>query len=494
MSDLGSFVKRLRDIMRNDAGINGDAQRIEQIAWLLFLKVYDAQEENWEFDDENYQSIIPENCRWRCWAADDGKGTALTGDHLLDFVNNTLFPTLKNLDVDSSTDIRKAIVKSTFEDANQYMKDGVLLRQIVNVIDGVDFGDYEESHAFGDIYESILKELQSAGSAGEFYTPRAVTDFMAEMIQPQIGEKCADFACGTGGFLVSWLKLLEKQIKTTEDAEAVNDSIYGIEKKQFPYMLCVTNMLLHGVENPRVYHDNSLLKDVLDYTEKDQFDVVLMNPPYGGAEKNDVKNHFPSDLASSETADLFMSVIMYRLKQDGRAAVILPDGFLFGTDNTKAAIKKKLMSEFNLHTIIRMPSSVFSPYTSITTNILFFDHSGGTKQTWFYRLDMPEGYKHFSKTRPMRTEHFDSVREWWKNRTEIVDGDGFKAKCYTADEIAEGSYNLDLCGYPHEEEEILPPKELIQEYQEKRASLNANIDRILEKITDILGIDLKDGD
>lgn len=442
MSDLGSFVKRLRDIMRNDAGINGDAQRIEQIAWLLFLKVYDAQEENWEFDDENYQSIIPENCRWRNWAVDDGKGTALTGDHLLDFVNNTLFPTLKNLEVDSSTDIRKAIVKSTFEDANQYMKDGVLLRQIVNVIDGVDFGDYEESHAFGDIYESILKELQSAGSAGEFYTPRAVTDFMAEMIQPQIGEKCADFACGTGGFLVSWLKQLEKQIKTTEDAEAVNNSIYGVEKKQFPYMLCVTNMLLHGVENPRVYHDNSLLKDVLDYTEKDQFDVVLMNPPYGGSEKNDVKNHFPSDLASSETADLFMSVIMYRLKQDGRAAVILPDGFLFGTDNTKVAIKKKLMKEFNLHTIIRMPGSVFSPYTSITTNILFFDHTGSTKQTWFYRLDMPEGYKHFSKTKPMRSEHFDPVREWWNNRTEIADGEGFKAKCYTADGIAEGSYNL----------------------------------------------------
>ena len=256
----------------------------------------------------------------------------------------------------------------------------------------------------------------------------------------------------------------------------------------------ITNMLLHGVENPRVYHDNSLLNDVLDYTEKDQFDVVLMNPPYGGSEKNDVKNHFPSDLASSETADLFMSVIMYRLKQDGRAAVILPDGFLFGTDNTKVAIKKKLMNEFNLHTIIRMPGSVFSPYTSITTNILFFDHSGSTKQTWFYRLDMPEGYKHFSKTRPMRSEHFDPVREWWNNRTEIADGDNFKSKCYTAEEIAEGSYNLDLCGYPHEEEEILPPKELIQEYQEMRASLNANIDRILEKITDILGIDLKDGD
>lgn len=495
MSDLGSFVKRLRDIMRNDAGINGDAQRIEQIAWMLFLKVYDAQEENWEFDDEEYVSIIPEDCRWRNWAVDDGKGTALTGDKLLDFINNKLFPTLKGLSVDADTPIKKAIVKSTFEDANQYMKDGVLLRQVVNVIDSVDFGDYEESHAFGDIYEAILKELQSAGSAGEFYTPRAVTDFMAEMIKPQIGETMADFACGTGGFLVSWIKQLQGQVETTEDAEALGRSIYGIEKKQFPYMLCVTNMLLHGVDIPRVYHDNSLLKDVLDYTEKDQFDVILMNPPYGGAEKNDVKSHFPTDLASSETADLFMSVIMYRLKQDGRAAVILPDGFLFGTDNTKVAIKKKLLGEYNLHTIIRMPGSVFSPYTSITTNILFFDRTCSTKNVWFYRMDMPEGYKHFSKTKPMKGEHFDGVRAWWDNRTEIKDADTdtFKSKCYTASEIAEGNYNLDLCGYPHEEEEILPPKELIQQYQEKRASLNADIDRILAKITGILGIE-EDGE
>ena len=490
MSDLGSFIKRLRDIMRNDAGINGDAQRIEQIAWMLFLKVYDSQEENWEFDIEGYESIIPENLRWRNWAVDDGKGTALTGDKLLDFVNNELFPALKGLEVDAETPINKAIVKTTFEDANQYMKDGVLLRQVLNIIDGVDFGDYEESHAFGDIYESILKELQSAGSAGEFYTPRAVTDFMAEMIKPQIGESMADFACGTGGFLVSWIKQLQNKVTNTDDAEALGRSIYGIEKKQFPYMLCVTNMLLHGVDVPRVYHDNSLLKDVLDYTEKDQFDVILMNPPYGGSEKADVKSHFPADLASSETADLFMSVIMYRLKETGRAAVILPDGFLFGTDNTKIAIKKKLMSEFNLHTIIRMPGSVFSPYTSITTNILFFERKGTTKNVWFYRMDMPEGYKHFSKTKPMKGEHFDGVREWWDNRMEIHDADTetFKSKCYTAQEIAEGYYNLDLCGYPHEEEEILPPKELIQQYQEKRASLNADIDRILAKIADILGI------
>lgn len=354
MSNLSGFVKRIRDIMRNDAGINGDAQRIEQIAWMLFLKVYDAKEDDWEFDEEGYQSIIPEKCRWRNWAVDDRSGDAMTGDTLLYFVNNTLFPTLKSLEVTQATPIKKAIVKTTFEDANNYMKDGVLLRQIVNVIDELDLSDYEESHAFGEIYESILRELQSAGSSGEFYTPRAVTDFMAKMIDPRIGEKVADFACGTGGFLTSWLKVLSSKVKTTEDQAAYDSSIYGIEKKQFPYMLCVTNMLLHGIDIPQIYHANSLLHDVLDYTEDDQFDVILMNPPYGGSEKTEVKNHFPADLASSETADLFMSVIMYRLKENGRAAVILPDGFLFGTDNAKVAIKKKLLSEYNLHTVIRM--------------------------------------------------------------------------------------------------------------------------------------------
>ena len=494
MSNISNFVKRLRDIMRNDAGINGDAQRIEQIAWMLFLKVYDAKEQDWDIDEDNYESIIPENCRWCNWAVDDRSGSAMTGDTLLNFVNNTLFPTLKELNVTPETPIKKSIVRTTFEDANNYMKDGVLLRQVINVIDELDLSDYEESHAFGEIYESILKELQSAGSAGEFYTPRAVTDFMAQMIDPQIGEHMADFACGTGGFITSWLKQLEKKVRTTEDQAAYGTSIYGIEKKQFPYMLCITNMLLHGLDVPQVYHDNSLLKDVLDYTEDDQFDVILMNPPYGGSEKTEVKNHFPADLASSETADHFMSVIMFRLKENGRAAVILPDGFLFGTDNAKVAIKKKLFSEFNLHTVIRMPHSVFSPYTSITTNILFFDRTGPTKETWFYRLDMPEGYKNFSKTKPMKLEHFAPAIEWWTDRREIT-VDGFdKAKKYTADEIATRTYNIDLCGYPHEEEEILPPKELIQQYQEKRASLNADIDRILAQITDILGIDLSEGE
>lgn len=502
MGNLSGFVKSLRDIMRMDSGISGDAQRIEQISWMLFLKIYDAKEDDWAFSDPDYQSIFPEAFRWRNWATLDAEGKGMTGDTLLDFVNNKLFPVLKGTDlkdsdgkvitpgikVTSETPIKKAIVRAVFEDTNQYMKDGVQLRQVINVIDGIDFGSYEESHAFGEIYESILKEMQSAGSAGEFYTPRAVTDFMAQMIDPQVGEQCADFAAGTGGFLTSWLKVMEPKLKTEADRIAFDSSIHGVEKKQFPYTLCITNMLLHGIDSPDITHGNSLGKNILDYTEEDKFDVILMNPPYGGSEKNDIKSHFPADLRSSETADLFMSVIMYRLKKTGRAAVILPDGFLFGTDNTKVNIKKKLLKEFNLHTVIRMPGSVFAPYTPITTNILFFNAGKGTEETWFYRLDMPEGYKHFSKTKPMKQEHFAPAIEWWNDRKEI-EIDGFpKAKKYSYQELTETlGYNLDQCGFPHEEEEILPPLDLIQRYQEERASLNAEIDRVLAEITEKLG-------
>lgn len=484
MGNLGGLVKKLRDIMRSDPGINGDAQRIEQIVWMLFLKVYDAKEEDWEMEDA-YASVLPEKYRWRNWAHEEKAGDGLTGDDLLDFVGK-LFKELKELALAEGTTIRESIVKSVFEDANQYMKDGVLLRQMVNVIDAIDLGSYENIHALGDIYESILKELQSAGSAGEFYTPRAVTDFMAERIEPKLGEKMADFACGTGGFIVSWLKELEKQVHTPAERAQWANSIHGIEKKQFPYMLAITNLLLHDIDEPNILHDNSLMKDVLDYTEKDCFDKILMNPPYGGSEKPSIQSHFPDDLADSETADLFMSVIMYRLKKEGRAAVVLPDGFLFGTDNTKTNIKKKLLSEFDLHTIIRLPGSVFSPYTSITTNLLFFDRTHPTEGIWFYRLDMPEGYKHFSKTKPMKPEHFQPVREWWDNRQEIEEEGSPKAKYYAIEEIVEGGCNLDLCGFPHEEEEILEPLELIGKYQEKRASLNAEIDHVLEKIVGIL--------
>jgi type I restriction enzyme M protein len=501
MAMQSGFIKRIRDIMRMDAGINGDAQRIEQMVWMLFLKVYDAKEDDWELNEDNYISIIPEDCRWRNWAKADSNGHAMTGDKLLNFVNTILFPVLKGNDVKEgdkilyegikvtpSTPVKKAIVKSAFEDANNYMKDGVYLRQVIDVIDEIEFDDVKESHAFGFVYEEILRELQSAGSAGEFYTPRAVTEFMAQMVKPQLGEKMADFACGTGGFITSWLGQLSKQVTDISDQKQFEDSIYGIEKKPFPYLLCVTNMLLHDIEVPNIYHENSLKHSLLDYTDDDKFNVILMNPPYGGHEDKSIQGFFPDDLASSETADLFMSVIMYRLKKGGRAAVVLPDGFLFGTDNAKINIKKKLLSEFNLHTVIRLPGSVFAPYTSITTNLLFFDNTGKTEETWFYRLDMPEGYKHFSKTKPMKLEHFAPVVKWWDDRWELT-VDGFdKAKKYTYQQLTEElGYNLDQCGYPHEEEEILDPMDLIQRYQEERASLNAEIDRVLAEITAKLG-------
>jgi type I restriction enzyme M protein len=277
-------------------------------------------------------------------------------------------------------------------------------------------------------------------------------------------------------------------VKDVSDQKLLEGSIYGIEKKPFPYLLCVTNMLLHDIEVPNIDHANSLKHNLLDYTDADKFDVILMNPPYGGHEDKSIQGFFPDDLASSETADLFLAVILHRLKKGGRAAVVLPDGFLFGTDNAKMSIKKKLLAEFNLHTVIRLPGSVFAPYTSITTNLLFFDNTGKTEQTWFYRMDMPEGYKHFSKTKPMKPEHFAPVIEWWNDRRELT-VDGFdKAKKYTYQQLTEElGYNLDQCGYPHEEEEILDPMDLIQRYQEERASMNAEIDRVLDAITAKLG-------
>ena len=501
MAMQSGFIKRIRDIMRMDAGINGDAQRIEQMVWMLFLKVYDAKEDDWELNEDNYESIIPEDLRWRNWAKADSSGHTMTGDKLLVFVNNTLFPVLKGNDVKEgekvvyegikvtpATPIKKAIVKSTFEDANNYMKDGVYLRQVIDVIDEVEFDDVKESHAFGFVYEEILRELQSAGSSGEFYTPRAVTEFMAQMIKPKLGEKMADFACGTGGFITSWLGQLSKQVTDTAAQKQLDDSIYGVEKKPFPYLLCVTNMLLHDIEVPNIYHMNSLKHNLLDYTDDDKFDVILMNPPYGGHEDKSIQGFFPDDLASSETADLFMSVILYRLKKNGRSAVVVPDGFLFGLDNAKVNIKKKLISEFNLHTVIRLPSSVFSPYTSITTNLLFFDNTKPTTETWFYRVDIPSDRKHFSKTKPMELKHFDNCIAWWNDRKEIQDGENFKAQKFTAAYLLnEQGCNIDLCGYPHEEEEILEPMDLIQRYQEERASLNAEIDHVLESITALLG-------
>ena len=421
------------------------------------------------------------------------RGKGITEEELLSFVNEKLFPGIEKLDINENTPISKAIVKYTFDDVNNYMKNGILLRQVINIIDEIKFTNSNEKHEFNEIYETMLKELQSAGNAGEFYTPRPVTNFMVEMINPSLKDKIADFACGTGGFLTSTLDYLKNQVKTVEDKELYDNSIYGIEKKSLPYLLCITNLLLHDIDEPNIEHRNSFDRNVKDYKENEKYDVVLMNPPYGGHEVKNIQANFPSNLRGSETFDLFMTLIMYRLKQDGRCAVILPDGFLFGVDNTKVNIKEKLMKDFNLHTIVRMPSSVFAPYTSITTNILFFDKTKPTDKVWFYRMDMPEGYKNFSKTKPILNKHFDDVRAWWNDRKEIIDekeSEGqtttYKAKCYTIKEIIDNGYNIDLCGYPHKEEIILEPKELIEQYQEQRASLNAEIDKILAEVSKLL--------
>ncbi|HGA3156244.1 TPA: N-6 DNA methylase [Streptococcus agalactiae] len=482
---ITSFVKRIQDITRNDAGVNGDAQRIEQMSWLLFLKIYDSRELVWELEEDDYESIIPEDLKWRNWAHAEKGEQVLTGDDLLDFVNNRLFKELKELEITPNMPIRKSIVKSAFEDANNYMKNGVLLRQVINVIDEVDFNSPEDRHSFNDIYEKILKDIQSAGNSGEFYTPRAATDFIAEMLDPKLGETMADLACGTGGFLTSTLNYLSKQRKTSEDIQKYNQAVFGTEKKAFPHLLAVTNLFLHEIDDPKIIHGNTLEKNVREYTDDEKFDLIMMNPPFGGSELDTIKNNFPAELRSSETADLFMAVIMYRLKENGRVGVILPDGFLFG-EGVKTRLKEKLVEEFNLHTIIRLPHSVFAPYTGIHTNILFFDKTKKTEQTWFYRLDMPEGYKNFSKTKPMKSEHFNPVREWWTSREEILEGNFYKAKSFTPSELADLNYNFDQCGFPKEEEEILELLELIQNYQQERAALNQKIDAVLADILELL--------
>ncbi len=491
--NIGTMIKRLQDIMRQDAGVNGDAQRIEQIVWMLFLKLYDAKESEWEILEDNYKSIIPEAYRWRNWAPDNKDGKAMTGEELSNFIIN-LFNCLKELEINETTPIRCRIVREVFEDLNNYMKDGVLIRQVVNVLNEIDLTDFQTRHAFNEIYETILKDLQSAGKSGEFYTPRAVTDFVVKMVNPKIGETVADFACGTGGFLVSALNHMKEGAEDTSSTEELKKSFYGVEKKSLPYLLCTTNLLLHDINEPMIIRGNSLEKNVRDYEEEDKFDVILMNPPYGGTEKKSVQQNFPTELRNSETADLFMVEILYRLKENGRVGIVLPDGFLFGTDNTKVAIKKKLMEECNLHTIIRLPGSIFAPYTSIATNLLFFDKTGPTKEIWFYRMDLPEEYKAFSKTKPVELKHMQPIIDWWNNRTEIKDEkednsltETWKSKCYLKQEIATLSYNLDQCGYPVEEEIILSPKETMDKFIQKREKLEKELDEKLKEIISLIG-------
>ena len=437
---IDNIVKRLQIIMRQDSGVDGDAQRIGQIVWILFLKVYDSKEELWELHDDDYESIIPEELRWRNWAVDNKDGRALTGEALLEFINNRLFPTLKELNINENTPKKSSIVKEVFEDAYNYMKNGTLLRQVINVIDDIDFDEYEERHSFNDIYETILKDLQSAGSSGEYYSPRVTTEFTVEMLDLKIGDRICDLACGTGGFLTSAINILEKQIKTPEDKEIINNSIYGVEKKALPHLLCMTNLLLHDIDEPNIVHGNSLSKNIRDFKEDDKFDKILMNPPYGGTEEKVIQMNFPKELQTSETADLFMAVILYRLNRNGKVGVILPDNFLFGNTNPQVALKEKLLSECNLHTIIRLPEGVFAPYTNIKTNILFFDKTVSTKKIDYYDVSLPYGYRSFTKTKPFKSIHLEPVRKWWNNR----DKEDENSYSVDIEKIKNNNYNLDF--------------------------------------------------
>lgn len=490
--NIGTMIKRLQDIMRQDAGVNGDAQRIEQIVWMLFLKLYDAKESEWEILEDNYKSIIPEEYRWRNWAPDNKDGKAITGDEMASFIIQ-LFATLKDLEVDENTDVRGRLVKEVFTDLNNYMKDGVLIRQVVNVLNEIDLTDFKVRHAFNEIYETILKDLQSAGKSGEFYTPRAVTDFVVKMVDPKVGETIADFACGTGGFLVSALNHMKEEVSNTTSNEKLQKSFYGVEKKSLPYLLCTTNMLLHDINEPQIIRGNSLEKNVRDYDDNDKFNIILMNPPYGGTEKKSIQQNFPTELRDSETADLFIVEILYRLKDNGKVGIVLPDGFLASVDSTKVAIKKKLMDECNLHTIIRLPGSIFAPYTPIATNLLFFDKTGPTEGIWYYRMDLPKDYKAFSKTKPVELKHFNDVIDWWNNRKNIKDeinsdeeNTYWKSKYISIDEIIKNEYNLEYCNYPVKIEKVQNPKDTINAFIDERESLENELKNITTSLNEYL--------
>lgn len=463
---LSTTIKSIQDIMRKDSGVDGDAQRISQLVWMIFLKVFDAKEEEWELEDDDYKSPIPEELRWRNWAADD---EGITGEDLLDFINNKLFPQLKNLE--AYTEDKKAIlVKELFSDAYNYMKHGALVRQVINKLNEVDFHTTKDRHLFNDIYEHILLDLQSAGNAGEYYTPRAVTQFIVDMINPKIGEFVLDPACGTGGFLICTLENLKKVVRTVDERKKLQECIRGIEKKPLPHLLATTNLILHDIEIPDIRHDNSLARPIRDIGPADKIDVVVTNPPFGGAEEVGIESNFPALYRTRETADLFLVLIMRLLRDEGRCGIVLPDGFLFG-EGVKTRIKEKLLDEFNLHTIVRLPNGVFNPYTSIRTNLLFFEKGKPTKEIWYFEHPLPDGYKTYNKTKPMRIEEFEPEKKWWGNRQE----NEFAWKVTVKDVIA-NNYNLDIKNPYVMDESHGDPEEILKKYLhlEKEAEKTRN--------------------
>ncbi len=454
-----TLVKSIQTIMRQDSGVDGDAQRISQLCWMFFLKIIDDQDQELELMKSNYTSPIPEQFRWRAWAADP---EGITGDALLAFINNDLFPALKNLQSTGQHGSRGRVVREVFEDASNYMKSGQLMRQVVNRINGIDFNNLTERQHFGDIYEQILNDLQSAGNAGEYYTPRAVTAFMADRIDPKPGETLFDPACGTGGFLTCSIRhMRDRYVKRPSDERKMQTALRAVEKKQLPHMLCITNMLLHGIEDPSfVRHDNTLARPYISWERKDRVDVVLTNPPFGGKEEDGIESNFPQHFRTRETADLFLALIVRLLKPGGRAAVVLPDGSLFG-EGVKTRLKEHLMEACNLHTIVRLPNSVFKPYASIGTNLLFFEKGEPTKEIWFYEHRVPEGQKAYSMTKPIKLERLHPCIDWWGGTTRKGRKETDRAWKVTAEEIKARGYNLDIKNPHTTEDDHGDPEELL---------------------------------
>ena len=478
---LSTTIKSIQDIMRKDVGVDGDAQRIGQLVWMLFLKIFNDREVEQELLDDDYTSPIPDELRWRSWAADE---EGITGDALKSFVDTQLFPTLKELSADGPTARRALLIRELFADAYNYMKSGTLTRQVINKLNqDIDFNDSKTRHALGDIYEQILRGLQSAGNAGEYYTPRALTQFAVDMVDPQLGEVVLDPACGTGGFLTAAIgNIRARQVKTPRQEARLQASIHGVEKKPLPHLLVTTNMILHGTDTPtNIRHDNTLSRPLRDYGQKDRVDVIVTNSPFGGMEEDGIEQNFPATFRTRETADLFLVLIMTLLKQGGRAAVVLPDGSLFG-EGIKTRIKEKLLDECNLHTIVRLPKGVFAPYTSINTNVLFFTKGEPTTTVWYYEHPYPPGYKSYSKTKPMRVEEFEPEKAWWTNRTETE-----QAWPVTAAEIAERGYNLDIKNPNAPDDGPGDPDALLARYQTMSAEAAEIRNQLQAALADALG-------
>ena len=413
MSNIGGTIKSIRDIFRKDPGLNGDAQRIEQLGWMIFLKLFDDKDLEKELMDDKYRSPIPANLQWRNWAADD---EGITGDALINFVNNQLFPQLKDLPITADNRLG-VIIRNIFDGTNNYMKSGTTFRQAINKLNEIDFNSSKEHHIFNAIYEDILQGLATKKDTGEFYTPRAVTQFIVDMVNPKLGEKILDPACGTAGFLVCAIEHLHKQVNNIEDRKVLQETITGTELKPLPFMLSVVNLITHDIEVPQISNGDALSRELTSIRNSDRVDIIVANPPFGGVVGDGMETNFPLNYRTKESADLFLILFIQLLKEGGRAGIVLPDGSLTG-EGVKARVREKLLTDCNVHTIIRLPQSVFAPYATVNTNLIFFEKGKATQEIWYYEHTLPEGAKAYNKTKPIRIEEFDGIKEWWNNRAE----------------------------------------------------------------------------